>query len=66
LFDLVVFPQFSPIKSSHAADLLPLGQAEGGCHARKSRVKCIPSNKPTFGQHMQVLWLDPICLAQYI
>jgi len=44
LFDLVAFPQFSPIESSHAADLLPLGQAEGGCQARgKVTCQCIPS-----------------------
>jgi len=35
LTKLFVLVAFSPIKSSHAADLLPLSQAEGDCSGGK-------------------------------
>jgi len=35
LIKLFVLVAFSPIKLSHAADLLPLSQAEGGCSGGK-------------------------------
>jgi len=35
LIKLFVLVAVSPIKSSHASDLLPLSQAEGGCSGGK-------------------------------